>query len=93
MKDGDEVYCIKDIIKWDGSYIIQSGKTYKIIYRDKDEFEIRTEYPVWMGGNETFYLKKRNDVWPDCKILSDYFISTKKYRKLKLEKIDAESRR
>jgi hypothetical protein len=84
FKDGDKVYCIQDILIYDGSKKLIKGKEYKIIYRDGYHLHITNEIPGWSMGDETFCLIDYPD---DCKLFSEFFISMEELRKLKLKQL------
>jgi hypothetical protein len=82
MKVGDIYYCIKDRFNNDNKIINKSGNKYEILFiREKyNRISITNESKF----NNYFYcIIDDNKSW----IFSEFFVSLKHYRKLKLEKI------
>jgi hypothetical protein len=82
MKVGDELLCIKErLIGFGGSYNIK-GNTYKIININKDDITVSCETNIYhlCAHYSTYNI---SSVWS----LSEYFISIKEIRKLKLQKL------
>ena len=87
MKKGDRVYCKKSCI-YSGDIIHREGNYYRIGFIGNNSIvicEIISEYEhnTWSYD----IVKDENKIYKEF-IFSDYFYSSREYRKLKLERIN-----
>jgi len=86
MKAGDKVFCIKDKIIQNNIYVLKNN--FYIVLRCNStliytttENQYGAEYYIWYVESDEY---KNND----DRIFSDYFITEKESRKLKLQKLN-----
>jgi hypothetical protein len=94
MKDGDEVYCIKDVFSDDHKLTHISGKSYIVddcrIDNAHSHCYVTTEPESTPNGYLGFNIKKTDEYLWD--LFDDHFSTKKKQRLLKLKKLN-ENRR
>ena len=102
MKVGDKLVCIKNYIDNDSDFSVEfkKNKVYSIIEMNDDHVEIKGDVTYHNSPNAiylshgfsinmVFSMNSHKDGWIEgYKYLYRYFVDIKKYRKLKLKKIN-----
>lgn len=93
MKAGDKVYCIKDRIVQGNIYVLKNNfytvlRCNRTLIYTTTENQYGEEYYIWYVEGYEYNDNKDEIAWLKSRIFSDYFITEKESRKLKLQKLN-----